>query len=237
VTLERKIRPESVLKSLPAEKQEAVFRLIEGTTYALAMKALAETMSLQTSQPALCAFRAWYLKRKLRRDMLDSVKIADVIDKQVDEAALDRAIAIKTKDLAWRALLGNQDKDAIKALVQLSLDNRHQDREDKKLDRLMQAEKQRDDALAKIAEIEKRVALLVAQIEAKNRGAAEADPSKAMDALETFLGTKPKADPAASLSSAAKPQTAPAAVAPQGSAPPDAATEAPRPGPALEDAL
>ncbi len=202
---DRKVRPEAVLKTLPPEQQQAVFNIIESTTYAAALKLLEEQLSLHTSQAALSMFRAWYLKRKLRKDMLDSVRIADVIDKKVDEAALDRAIAIKTKDLAWRALLAGHDKKAIKSLVDLSLDMRVEDRQDKKLERLLAAERQRDAALKQLAEVEKRVGDLLEQLNRRKQGAEEADPSKAMEALELFLGTKPKPQPAP-LTSNDKPQ-------------------------------
>lgn len=196
MSLDRKVRPEAVLKTLPPEQQAAVFTLIESTTYALALPLIEAQWGIKTSEPALCMFRAWYLKRKLRRDMLDSVRIADVLDKKVDGSQLDRAIALKTKDLAWRALLAGHDKKAIKALVELSLDTRVEDRNDAKLKRIMTAEKQRDEALKQLADMEKQVGILLGQLHDRKQGADEGSLSKAMDAMEMFLGTKPKAQPA-----------------------------------------
>lgn len=66
--MSRKPRADSALKTLPADQQEKLFRLLRATSYEKALPIVAKEFGVRTSSAALSAFFSWYpLSRRLEQ--------------------------------------------------------------------------------------------------------------------------------------------------------------------------
>lgn len=183
-----KRRPDSPLARLDENQSEELFGLLRCTSYASARKWLAETWGLDVSVSALNRWWQRESRARLRSDFKSAVQASQQFDKDVDAAALDTRANNAIRAAFWQAIT-TRDTDAIKTLGKLSLDYNVDARNEKRLSRILTAEKRRDEAEAEAARLRDRLAQLEAALLDMGKTSA-ADPAAVAAELDRHLGVK-----------------------------------------------
>lgn len=185
--MNQKPSPLSKLKKLTEEQVDQLFEMLRVTPYFLAVPEV-EKWGITTSVSGL---RRWWKResaKRMRMDFRNTLAASTKFDGKVDEAVLDKRAANGIRSAFWNAL-ANRDVDSIETFGKLVLDYNADARDTEKMQRLLKAEKDLEDARKANAGQAAQISALRQQLSEAGK-VTLADPSAVSNELDRLLGVK-----------------------------------------------
>lgn len=182
----QKPSPLSRLAELTEEQADRLFELLRAAPYHLGVAYCAEHFALRTSVSGL---RRWWRRessRRMRSDLRSAVQASATFDSAIDTATLDARANNALRAAFWGAL-ANRDIPSIEKLGKMVLDYNADARNAEKLTRLLQAERELQQAQLANAALAERLRSLEARL-AEAGQARAADPAAVAAEVDRLLG-------------------------------------------------
>lgn len=186
--MNQKPSPLAKLKRLTEEQADQLFEMLRIMPYYLGVKHCEEQWGVTTSVSGL---RRWWKRessKRMRMDFRSTLAASKKFDGKVDKTVEDERAANGIRAAFWNAV-ANRDIDSIETFAKLMLDYNADARDEKKMQRLLKAEKAMKDAQDQLAKQNEKIAALEKQLAEAGKQSI-ADPAAVAEELDRHLGVK-----------------------------------------------
>ncbi len=186
--MNQKPSPLSKLTGITPEQEEELLEVLRPGAYRVGVEWVSKNLGIKVSISGLRRWWARETKSRARANLRSAIKASEQFDKDLDARALDARANNALRAAFWQAITSD-DKEAIKTFASLSLDYNADSRDSEKLQRLLKAEKDLEEARKANAEQAAHIAALRQQL-AEAGKVNVADPSQVANEVDRILGVK-----------------------------------------------